>query len=56
MTGIRIHDQASLRAAAHAIREDIGCDAVLITRGEAGMALLMVRTADHHSHHGPRGL
>lgn len=40
MTGIRIADESSLLAAARHIRDDINCDAVLITRGEAGMALL----------------
>jgi D-glycero-beta-D-manno-heptose-7-phosphate kinase len=40
MTGIRIEDEQTLVAAARHIRDDIGCEAVLITRGEAGMALL----------------
>lgn len=40
MAGIRIEDDRSLVAAARQIRDDIGCEAVLITRGEAGMALL----------------
>jgi D-beta-D-heptose 7-phosphate kinase/D-beta-D-heptose 1-phosphate adenosyltransferase len=40
ITGIRIDDERSLLAAARQIRDDIGCEAVLITRGEAGMALL----------------
>lgn len=40
MAGIPIEDERSLLAAARQIRDDIGCDAVLITRGEAGMALL----------------
>lgn len=40
MAGIRIEDERSLLAAARQIRDDIGCEAVLITRGEAGMALL----------------
>jgi rfaE bifunctional protein kinase chain/domain len=40
MAGVRIEDQRSLFAAARQIREDLGCEAVLITRGEAGMALL----------------
>lgn len=40
MAGIRIVDERSLVAAARHIRDDIGCEAVLITRGEAGMALL----------------
>lgn len=40
MAGIRIEDERSLIAAARQIRDDIGCEAVLITRGEAGMALL----------------
>lgn len=40
MTGIRIVDEASLQAVARQIRDEINCDSVLITRGEAGMALL----------------
>lgn len=40
ISGIRINDEQSLLAAARLIREEIGCSAVLITRGEAGMALL----------------
>ena len=40
MSGITIHDEHTLLAAAHQIHEDIGCEAVLVTRGEAGMALL----------------
>ncbi|MBM9537347.1 D-glycero-beta-D-manno-heptose-7-phosphate kinase [Desulfobulbus alkaliphilus] len=40
ISGIRIEDDQSLLAAARQIRKDIGCSAVLITRGEAGMALL----------------
>lgn len=40
MSGMRIDDERSLLAAARQIRDDIGCAAVLITRGEAGMALL----------------
>jgi D-beta-D-heptose 7-phosphate kinase/D-beta-D-heptose 1-phosphate adenosyltransferase len=40
MTGMRIEDPVSLGAVARQIRDDIGCRAVLITRGEAGMALL----------------
>lgn len=40
MSGISIDDERSLLAAARHIRDDIGCEAVLITRGEAGMALL----------------
>jgi rfaE bifunctional protein kinase chain/domain len=40
MSGIRIDDEHSLLAAARQIRDDIGCEAVLVTRGEAGMALL----------------
>ena len=40
MSGVRIDDESSLLAAARKIRDDIGCEAVLITRGEAGMALL----------------
>jgi rfaE bifunctional protein kinase chain/domain len=42
IAGIRIEDERSLMAAACHIRDDIiGCEAVLITRGEAGMALLL---------------
>ncbi len=40
MSGIAIDDERGLLAAARQIREEIGCEAVLITRGEAGMALL----------------
>jgi len=39
MSGITITDEPTLHAAAHQILDDIGCEAVLITRGEAGMAL-----------------
>lgn len=40
MSGIRIEGEANLFAAAQSIREELSCEAVLITRGEAGMALL----------------
>ncbi|MCL2458135.1 MAG: D-glycero-beta-D-manno-heptose-7-phosphate kinase [Desulfobulbus sp.] len=40
IAGLKIEDEQSLMAAARQIRDDIGCKAVLITRGEAGMALL----------------
>jgi len=40
ISGIDIRDEETLLAAARQIREDIACEAVLITRGEAGMALL----------------
>jgi len=40
ITGMRITDEPSLMAVARHIRDDIGCESVLITRGEAGMALL----------------
>ncbi len=40
MSGMQIDDEHSLLAAARKIRDDLGCEAVLITRGEAGMALL----------------
>jgi D-beta-D-heptose 7-phosphate kinase/D-beta-D-heptose 1-phosphate adenosyltransferase len=40
MSGIEIRDRASLEAAARCIQERLTCEAVLITRGEAGMALL----------------
>ncbi len=39
MSGVVIEDERSLLAAARQIREEISCEAVLITRGEAGMAL-----------------
>lgn len=40
MSGLAVHDTASLWAAARQIQEQLACDSVLITRGEAGMALL----------------
>lgn len=40
MSGMEIRDEQQLLAAARVIRDEIGCEAVLITRGEAGMALL----------------
>ncbi|WLE98868.1 MAG: D-glycero-beta-D-manno-heptose-7-phosphate kinase [Candidatus Electrothrix communis] len=40
ISGIDIRDEETLLAAARQIREEISCEAVLITRGEAGMALL----------------
>lgn len=40
IAGMRIEDERSLGAAARQIRDEIGCKAVLITQGEAGMALL----------------
>ena len=40
ISGIDIRDEDTLLAAARQIREEISCEAVLITRGEAGMALL----------------
>lgn len=40
MSGMEIRDERQLLAAARYIREEIDCEAVLITRGEAGMALL----------------
>ena len=40
MSGLDIVDEQSLLAAARQIREEIDCEAVLITRGESGMALL----------------
>jgi rfaE bifunctional protein kinase chain/domain len=39
-THTRIRTHADAKAAARAIRERLGCEAVLITRGEAGMWLL----------------
>jgi len=38
-TGRAIRDEASLRAAGQRLLRQVGCDAVLITRGEQGMAL-----------------
>lgn len=40
MSGMMVVDEQSLLAAARQIREEIDCRAVLVTRGEAGMALL----------------
>lgn len=40
ISGMEIHDDQQLLAASSSIRDEIDCDAVLITRGEAGMALL----------------
>ena len=40
MSGMEIRDEQQLLAASRFIRDEIGCEAVLITRGEAGMALL----------------
>ena len=40
ISGIDIKDEETLLAAARQIRDEISCEAVLITRGEAGMALL----------------
>ena len=40
MSGMAIGDEQSLLAAARLIKEEIDCQGVLITRGEAGMALL----------------
>lgn len=40
MSGMNIGDEPSLLAAARQIREEINCEGVLVTRGEAGMALL----------------
>ncbi|WP_417911745.1 D-glycero-beta-D-manno-heptose-7-phosphate kinase [Candidatus Electronema sp. TJ] len=40
ISGVEITDEASLLAAARAVKKDLACTAVLITRGEAGMALL----------------
>jgi D-beta-D-heptose 7-phosphate kinase/D-beta-D-heptose 1-phosphate adenosyltransferase len=41
MSGMVIRDDRELLVAARHIKEDIGCEAVLITRGESGMALLL---------------
>lgn len=40
LTGMEEHTDDGLKAAAHRIRERLGCEAVLITRGERGMMLL----------------
>ena len=40
MSGMEIQHEQELLVAARQIKEDIGCEAVLITRGESGMALL----------------
>lgn len=40
MSGMEIYNEQSLLAAARQIREDIDCEAVLVTRGGSGMALL----------------
>ncbi len=40
ISGMDIRDKETLLTAARLIQEDIACEAVLITRGEAGMALL----------------
>ncbi|MCF8056786.1 MAG: D-glycero-beta-D-manno-heptose-7-phosphate kinase [Desulfocapsa sp.] len=40
MSGMQIGNIQELRAAAEILLETVGCQAVLITRGEAGMALL----------------
>lgn len=39
MSGIKITDEQSLRKAAQALQKNLGSDAVLVTRGEEGMAL-----------------
>jgi D-beta-D-heptose 7-phosphate kinase/D-beta-D-heptose 1-phosphate adenosyltransferase len=39
VTGLEIHDEASLLEAARGVRRRIRCDHLLITRGEAGMVL-----------------
>jgi D-beta-D-heptose 7-phosphate kinase/D-beta-D-heptose 1-phosphate adenosyltransferase len=38
-TGVRIRDEGDLRAAAEKILRQLGCGAVLVTRGEHGMSL-----------------
>ena len=40
LAGMEIADEAAVAAAGRHILEDLGCEAVLITRGEAGMTLL----------------
>lgn len=40
LTNTEDHTDAGLKAAAHIIRERLGCESVLITRGERGMMLL----------------
>ena len=42
MSGMEIRDEQQLLAASRYIRDEIDCEAVLITRGESGMALLQV--------------
>ncbi len=40
MTGMDIDDEPALVAAARQVQEELACEAVLVTRGETGMALL----------------
>lgn len=40
MSGMAVLDDRSLLAAGRQIRDDLGCESVLITRGEAGMVLI----------------
>jgi D-glycero-beta-D-manno-heptose-7-phosphate kinase len=40
ISGMQIHDESSLLVAARRIQEEFYCQSVLVTRGEAGMALL----------------
>lgn len=40
ISGMEMKEEASINAAARFIRDEIGCENVLITRGEAGMTLL----------------
>ncbi|MFZ5797746.1 MAG: D-glycero-beta-D-manno-heptose-7-phosphate kinase [Desulfobulbaceae bacterium] len=40
MSGMEIRNEQQLLAASRSIRDEIDCEAVLVTRGEAGMALL----------------
>ncbi|MGV1098467.1 D-glycero-beta-D-manno-heptose-7-phosphate kinase [Thiovibrio sp. JS02] len=39
MSGMSIRSEADLQTAAHLLQKQLNCDSVLITRGEAGMAL-----------------
>jgi rfaE bifunctional protein kinase chain/domain len=47
-TGMQIVDDASLKRAARALLERLGCRYVLITRGERGMALFSAEGAELH--------
>jgi rfaE bifunctional protein kinase chain/domain len=47
-TGVAIRDAASLREAGRRLLEATACDALLITRGEHGMALFEAGGDEHH--------